>query len=167
MRSLKHALAAAAVAALAILTLNVPFAAADTVGLVTPSLQAIPWGKWLSDALMGSEATIVLVVGALVAKYVPAGYRLFLTQSVIQEAVHYAVATVSGAVMHDVWSVQTTNSVIAQAEAYVIANEKKFADQLGGLLRPKIVAEAAKLGLVPAEADAAALKAALPAPKAV
>lgn len=141
--------------------------AADQVTTTT----SVPWGDWLAAILSHAETGIIAVLGVVatwaIAK-LPASLgpvaHMLMTEQVLNRAVDYAIGAVAGAVKGKTVDVRTTNVLLAQAEAFVVANAPALASKLGDTLLPKLFARLSAAGVVPPEATASAVGAAVPAP---
>lgn len=118
----------------------------------------IPWGDWLGSLLTASATIVVSLIGLVVHRFLPPALSSLITDSVINKAVDYAIATTSGAIHGKEASIGVTNELIAVTANWIIANEPKIADWAGDNLRPLIVARLAAVGVVPAGASASTLR---------
>lgn len=132
------------------------FATAAYAATATPSL-SLDYGDFLAKVLALFAASITSIVWYLVQKYVPAFYRLFLTQDVVTNAVNAGLAEIEGAVAGQALPIGTVNAVIAAAVAWANANEPKALALIKQDLEPLIVAKLSAAGVIPASATAATL----------
>ena len=151
--------------AVAILATGVDLAWAQ-VTQVTPVVTipsvTIPWGDWATALLNALGALLTAVLTYAVGRYAPALATTFLSSTAISNAVNYGLGAVEGAVQGKTLTVNTTNSVLSAAEAYLVAHAPLAAKSLGGMIRPAILAELSKLGIVPPEASAVTTGAVVP-----
>ena len=151
--------------AVAILATGVDLAWAQ-VTQVTPVVTipsvTIPWGDWATALLNALGALLTAVLTYAVGRYAPALATTFLSSTAISNAVNYGLGAVEGAVQGKTLTVNTTNSVLGAAEAYLVAHAPLAAKSLGGMIRPAILAELSKLGIVPPEASAVTTGAVVP-----
>lgn len=117
----------------------------------------IPIGDW-SIAILGSVSScVVALLGWVVAKWVPAIIRPYLTDQLLGRAVDYAIAVVAGATKGKVLTLPVANQVLAEAASYAVANAPTLAKWLGNTLEPKLIARLSSAGALPAEASKATL----------
>ena len=138
--------------------------AADTASTVS-----IPWGDWLVALLAYFQPAVITFALALVTWAVakiggPIGdlIKAAITEQTLSRAVDYALGAVNGAAKGKVLDLTTSNAVLGQAEAYVIANAPALASKLGELLLPKLYARLSAAGVLPPDATATLAGAALP-----
>ena len=132
-----------------------------TPAVTIPSI-TIPWGDWATALLNALGALLTAVLTYAVGRYAPALATTFLSSTAISNAVNYGLGAVEGAVQGKTLTVNTTNSVLGAAEAYLVAHAPLAAKSLGGMIRPAILAELSKLGIVPPEASAVTTGAVVP-----
>lgn len=150
--------------AVAALSASVVFAwaqSATTPAVTIPSV-TIPWGDWATALLNALGALLTAVLTYAVGRYAPALATTFLSSTAISNAVNYGLGAVEGAVQGKTLTVNTTNSVLGAAEAYLVAHAPLAAKSLGDMIRPAILAELSKLGIVPPEASAVTTGAVVP-----
>ncbi|TDX65138.1 hypothetical protein EDE12_103110 [Methylosinus sp. sav-2] len=147
--------AGAAIAAACSLALCAAPAAAEAAAPAA-NVVSIPWGDWLSSLLVSSVGLVVAVV-SWALRGAPAALRAYLTNDAISKAANYVIATEVGLIKGKTVEIGVANDLIVSVASRVIANEPRIAKWAGDLLEPLIVAELSKLGVIPAEADAAAL----------
>lgn len=130
---------------------------------LAPATVTIPWGDWLGSLLTASATVVVSIIGFIVHRFLPPALSSLITDSVINKAVDYAIATTRDAIHGKEASIGVTNQLIAAAANWIIANEPKIADWAGDNLCPLIVARLAAVGVVPADASASTLRLQTPA----
>ena len=114
----------------------------------------VPYGAWLVALLSGVETAAVGVAGWLVATLAPPWVKMIVTRAMIANAVDYAFGAVEGAVLDQKLDLKTTNYMLAEAEKYLIAQAPTVGGWLATTVRPAILAELSKRGVVPADATA-------------
>lgn len=114
----------------------------------------VPYGSWLASLLGGVETAAVGVVGWAVATLAPPWVRMIVSKAMISNAVDYAFGAVEGAVLDQKLDLKTTNYMLAEAEKYLIAQAPTVGGWLAATVRPAILAELSKRGVVPADATA-------------
>jgi hypothetical protein len=145
----------AALTALAIITFAASAYAADTTSVV------IPWGDWLSSLLTAVASVLVALLSFIVSKFAPTLLKTFLTNDLIAKSVNYGLGAVEGAVAGKTLTLATTNAVLAAAEQYAVASAPTISAWVGANLRPLILAKLSAFGVVPAEASATSVGAAI------
>ena len=148
-RLLMSAILAAAIAFYCIVCVSLAFAA-DAVA----STNSVPWGDWLVSFITAPNVTaaLVTIIAGLIGKATPPAFRAFITPDRISAAVSYALAAGADAARGKTLDIPTINSTLDLAEKWIIANEPKIAAQLGGALRPWLLAEIGQQAAVPPEA---------------
>jgi hypothetical protein len=139
--------------------------AADQVTTTT----SVPWGDWIAALLSHTETLIIAVLGVVatwaIAK-LPASLgpivHALLTEQVLNRAVDYGIGAVAGAVKGKTADLQTTNAVLAQAEAFAVHNAPALVNKLGDTLLPKLFARVSAAGIVGPDVTAASVGAAVP-----
>ena len=105
-----------------------------------------------SIVLASIDSGAALVVSALVAKWAPPLVRQYLTDQVIERAVHYALGRIEGAAAGKELDLKTSNEVLAAAEQYTVTLAPKVAVWLGDKLKPLLLAKLSALGSAPTAA---------------
>ena len=128
-----------------------------------PAAVVLPWGAWLSAALASLGSISIAILSFVVAKWAPAYVKVLLTDDLISKAVNYGFGAVEGAVAGKTLTLEATNSVLAAAEQYAVAQAPAISKWIGANLRPLFLARLSALGAVPADASAASTGAAVSA----
>lgn len=123
----------------------------------TTAVVGLAYGNFLASVLAIFASVIVGLIWALIQKYVPPFYRLFLTQDVVTNAVNAGLADIEGAVAGKVLPIGTVNAVVASAVAWANANEPKAVALIKKDLEPLIIAKLSSAGVIPPDASAATL----------
>jgi hypothetical protein len=147
---------AAIAAACALALCAAPAALAADAATAASNVVSVPWGDWLSSLLVSSVGLVVAVV-SWALRGAPAALRAYLTNDAISKAANYVIATEVGLIKGKTVEIGVANDLIVAVASRLVANEPRIAKWAGDLLEPLIVAELSKLGVIPAEADAAAL----------
>jgi hypothetical protein len=139
--------------ALSLVFLSDPSFAQATAAALRESV-SVPWGKWLSDILGWPPLATAAIAGLTWVLHRIGGSFLsaFLTDQVISDAVHLALAKTQGAVANETSQISVANEAAQKAFNWVNANEPKIASRLGALLGDRIVAKISQLGAGPSEA---------------
>jgi hypothetical protein len=128
--------------------------AASAGDAAAPTSIVVPWGAWVSSALASLGSIAIAFLSFVVARWAPAYVKVLLTDDVIAKAVNYGIGAVEGAVHGKTLTLETTNLVLAAAEQYAVASAPAISKWLGANLRPLILAKLSALGVVPADASA-------------
>ncbi len=127
-----------------------------------PSPVSVPIGDWIASVLGWARDGMIALAMAVVARYVPAPLRQYLTNQVLAKAVDYAIAAVDGAEKGKTLDLPVTSAVLTVAEKYVIASAPGLAARLGPILRSMLLARVSAATPVAANVTATDLAAALP-----
>ncbi len=112
----------------------------------------IPYGEYITDLLAWFRDIAVIVIVWLIKSYGPPMARQYITTLMVGKAVDYAIGVVDGAIKGKVWTVDITNQVLAEAEAFLQDHYSLITKWVGDRLRPLILSQLSAIGAVPAEA---------------
>jgi hypothetical protein len=118
---------------------------------------SVPVGTTLVSVLTILNKLLDVVASTAFNAYVPAVARMFVSSTIITQAVDYGFGAVEGAVKGETLELPVASGVAQSALSFIQSIEPTFMAQIVGPAESLIVAELVKLKALPAGSSAASL----------